>query len=414
MQSVTYLIVGGGIAGTTAAEELRKRDKEGSITILTDEAHRLYSRVLLSKPSILTGEKSVDTIWMKSPEWYKTNNITLLTSQRAVALDAGTKMLTVSNGEIFHYDKLLLATGTHNRAWGIPGADLDGVFYLRTLDHAMKIIADLNQQNKHAVIVGSSCVTYEVADVLYSKGIKITEVMREAYFWEPSISREESGIVEDRLLERGVTIMRNMEIVKVLGDKKVEGVILKDGTHLECDMVFAFIGTEIPTEWLISSGIALDRGILANEYLETSLPDVWVAGDTARYKDMTLDDSVVMGNWMNAQKQGKTAAANMLGDRSCYDLVSFHLSHGFEDTIAFAGDGRMKENREYIMRGNAKERKLGRIILRGGRVIGASMINRTLELAPIVSLIAARADVSTKKAELADPNFDLKSLLPAE
>ncbi len=412
MQSVTYLIIGGGIAGTTAAETLRKRDANASITIITDEPHRLYSRVLLSKPAFLTGTQDFESVWMKKKEWYIANNITLLTGRSAAKLDAGNKILTLWDGETFHYEKLLIATGTHNRMWTIPGADKNSVHYLRTLDHAKAIIEDLRVGKKHAVMVGSACVTYEVADILHSKGIAITEVMREHYFWQPALSEAESSIVEGRLTEGGVTLIRDMEIVEVLGDTEVTGVVLKDGRRLDCDMVFAFIGVDVPVDWLTSSGIKLERGVLANEYLETSLHDVWTAGDVARFKDVMLDDVVMMGNWMNATKQGETAACNMLGDRKCYQLVSFHSSHGFGDMISFAGDGRALPDREYIMRGNIADRKLGRLILRGNHVVGATMINRTQELATIVKLITARIDVSNKKTELADANFDLKTLLP--
>ncbi|KKU79643.1 MAG: FAD-dependent pyridine nucleotide-disulfide oxidoreductase [Parcubacteria group bacterium GW2011_GWA2_47_7] len=317
---------------------------------------------------------------MKSEDWYTTNNITLLTGCAAVALDATAKQVTLSDGKIFQYEKLLIATGTHNRKWTIPGANKKSVHYLRTLDHAKAIIKDLHDGKSHAVIVGSACVTYEVADILRSKEIEVTEVMREHYFWEPALSQDEASIVEERLVERGVTLIRDMEITEVIGGDEVEGVILKDGRMLHCDMVFAFIGVDIPTNWLISSGITLDRGIHANQYLETSLPDVWVAGDTARYKDVILNDSVVMGNWMNATKQGETAAMNMLGDKKGFELVSFHSSHGFGDMISFAGDGRAKEDREYIMRGNISERKYGRIILCENHIVGATMINRTQEL----------------------------------
>lgn len=261
-------------------------------------------------------------------------------------------------------------------------------------------------------MVGSACVTYEVADILRSQGIAITEVMRENYFWEPSLSQEEGSIVESKLVEQGITLLRNVEVAEILGGERVEGVRLSNGTTIPCDILFSFIGVTVPVEWLQASGMALDRGVVTNEYLETSIPDVWAAGDVARFKDVILDDTVMMGNWMNAVKQGETAAANMLGDKKRYELISFHSSHGFGDMISFAGDVRSREGREYVMRGNISDRKLGRLILKGNRIVGATMVNRTPELATIVKLIASRVDVSNKKSELSDANFDLKTLLP--
>lgn len=411
MQNFRYLIIGGGIAGTTAADTLRKGDPDGSIAIVTDEPHRLYSRVLLSKPAFLLGEQAFDSVWMKSPSWYEENHVAFLAEERAVALDPSAKTITLASGEVLGYEKLLLASGTHSRPWTIPGAGKKGVHYLRTLDHAKGIIEDLAAGKKRAVMIGSACVTYEVADILRSRGIDVTEVMREKYFWEPALSQEESSIVEERLEERGVTIHRSIEVAEVLGGEDVTGVRLTDGRTLDCDMVFAFIGVVQPTEWLISSGIALDRGILANEHLETSLPNIWTAGDCARFKDVILDDTVMMGNWMSAVKQGEIAARGMLGEHVHFSMVSFHSSHGFGDMISFAGDVRACDDRTYIMRGSKNERKLGRLIIRGNHIVGATMVNRTAELNTIVKLIQNRVDVSQKHTELADEHVDLKGLL---
>lgn len=413
MSTYTYLIIGGGVAGTTAAETLRRANKEATIAIVTDEPYRLYSRVLLSKPPFLTGTQPFESVWMKTPEWYTANAITLRADERASALDPQKKIVTLENGETIGYEKLLIACGTHTRHWKIPGADKLGVHYLRTLRHAEGIIEELRSGKKHAVMVGSACVTYEVADILRAKDIGITEIMRENYFWEPSLSNAEASIVEERLRERGVELIRDMEIVEVTGGERVTGVILRDGRHVTCDMIFAFIGVEIPIGWLTSSALALERGVLTNEYLETSHPDIWAAGDIARFQDVILDDRVMMGNWMNAVKQGEVAAQNMLGTRTKFSMISFHSSHGFGDMISFAGDGRMRPDREYVMRGSAKDRKLGRFILREGRIVGATMVNRTAELSTIVKLIAARLDVRDKKERLADPAFDLKTLLPS-
>lgn len=411
MQSFTYLIIGGGVAGTTAAETIRKRDPEGTIAIVSDEPHPLYSRVLLSKPAFLTGTQPFESVWMKKPEWYEAERITFLPHAVGAKLNASAKIVTLLDGEELHYEKLLLATGTHTRMLQVPGAEKHGVHYLRTLDHAKSIIDDLAAGKSHAVMIGSACVTYEVADILRSKGLEVTEVMREHYFWEPSLSEAEAMIVEDRLVERGVTIIRDAEIAEVTGGDAVEGVTLKDGRHLPCDMVFAFIGVVHPTEWLADSGIALDRGILADEFLATSLPDVYAAGDCARFKDVVMEDTVMMGNWMNAVKQGEVAAKNMTGEHETFTMVSFHSSHGFGDMISFAGDVVLREGRVIIMRGDPTTRSLVRFIIRDHRIVGATMVNRTPDLNTIVKLIATKTDISSKHAELADPNFDLKTLL---
>lgn len=414
MADYRYLIVGGGIAGTTAAETLRKADPDATIGIVSDEPYPFYSRVLLSKPAFLLGKQPFDSVWMKKPEWYGENRIAFLGSKTATALDAHAKILTLATGETLTYEKLLLASGVHSRTWEIPGAEKPGVHYLRTLDHAKAIIDDLKAgEKKRAVMIGSACVTFEVAEILRTVGVEVTEVMREHWFWQPGLSERESKIVEKHLIDHGVTIIRDTEVTEVLGDGKVEGVLLKDGSIIACDMVFAFIGVVMPTGWLESSEIALDRGIVADEYLATSLPDVWTAGDAARYNDVLLHDRVMMGNWMNAREQGEVAAENMLGKKRRFELVSFHTSHGFGNMIGFAGDGRVADDRTYLYRGDEASGAFGRIIVRGKVIVGATMVNRIPELGTFVKLIQHGVDISAKHTELQDPNFDLKTLLPS-
>jgi NAD(P)H-nitrite reductase large subunit len=408
-----YLIIGGGIAGTTAADTIRSRDKDGTIAIVSDEPYPFYSRVLLSKSPFLTGSQPFETVWMKKPEWYVENRIVFHGGRSAVKLDANRKVVTLDGGEEMTYEKLLLATGVHNRPWPVAGADKKGIHYLRTLDHAKAIIDDLREANgKHAVMIGSACVSFEVAEILLARGVQVTEVMRERWFWEPSLSQREASIVEKHLVDRGVEIIRETEVMEVMGGERVTGVRLKDGREIPCDMIFAFIGVIVPTQWLESSGIALDRAILCDDHLQTTLPDVWTAGDIARYKDIILDEQVLMGNWMNARAQGEVAGANMAGDHRHFEMVSFHSSHGFGNMINFAGYVSLKEGRREIYRGDESSGKIGRFILRGERIVGATNVNRTAEISTIVKLIAKRVDVSNHIGELEDPNFDLAKLLP--
>lgn len=415
MSAYKYLIVGGGIAGTTAAETIRARDPEGSIAIVSDEPYPFYSRVLLSKPPFLTGVQPYESVWMKRPEWYVENHIVFHGGRSAIALDGTAKKLTLDGGEIFTYEKLLLAFGVHNRVWQVPGAEKKGIHYLRTLDHAKAIIEDLREaKGKHAVMIGSACVSFEVAEILLSKGVHVTEVMRERWYWEPSLSRRESCIVEKHLVDHGVEIIREMEVAEVLGGERVTGVRLRDGREIPCDMVFAFIGVVVPIEWLASSGIALDKAILCDEHLQTTLPDVWAAGDIARYKDVILGQHVLMGNWMNARAQGEIAGKNMTGAHEHFEMVSFHSSHGFGNMINFAGYISLRNGGEReVYRGDEASGKLGRFILRDGRIVGATNVNRTAEIATIVKLIKERVDVSGRITELEDPNADLASLLPS-
>ena len=412
MQHFKYVIVGGGIAGTTAAETIRKNDAEGTIAIVSDEPHMLYSRVLLSKPAFVRGEQPLDSVWLKKPEWYEQNKITFIGGVSATALNETAKKIALSNGEELEYKKLLLAIGAHARKWTIPGSDKKGIYYLRGLDDT-KAIMEAIKTAKRAVLIGSGCVSFEIAEILRSRSIETTLVMREKYFGEPMLSEPEGKMIEATLEKNHVTIIREAEVAEVLGESAVSGATLKNGEKLECDMILAMIGVVFPTDWLKSSGVVLKRGIVANEYLETNIPDVWTAGDIAEYNDTALQESFLCGNWMNSRGQGEIAGLGMTGKRTEYKTVTFQTSHGFGDLIGFVGDTRALPERTVIYRKDSEKNSLVRIIVRGENIIGATLINRMPEMGTITKLIKDRVNVAGKLEDMASPEFDLKTLLPA-
>ncbi len=410
MQHFKYLIIGGGIAGTTAAETLRKNDTEGSIALISDEPYPLYSRVMLSKPAFMRGEQSLESVWLKKTEWYEQNHITFMGGVSANSLDDSAKKVSLLDGREIEYEKLLLAIGAHARKWTIPGSDKNGIYYLRGLDDT-KAIIEAFKTKKKAVLIGSGCVSFEIADVLRSLNMETTLVMREKYFSEPMLSEPEGKMVEKKLEESGVKIIRNAEIAEVLGGKEATGVTLKDGMKLDCDMILCMIGVIFPTEWLKTSGIELGRGIIANEFLETSIPDVWTAGDIAEYNDTVLKETFLCGNWMNSRGQGETAALGMTGKRTEYKTVTFQTSHGFGDVIGFVGDTRALSERKVFYRGSPEQNSFARLIVQGNRLIGATLINRLPEMGTITKLIKEGTDISGKEGEIIKADFDLKSLI---
>jgi len=410
MSSYKYLIIGGGVAGTTAAETLRKNDPDGTIAIVSDEPYPLYSRVLLSKPGFLRGEQPIESAWLKKKEWYDENKIAFLGGISATALDGSAKQVTLSGGNVVLYEKLLIATGAHARKWPIPGADKKGLVYLRTLDDAKGII-EMLPVKKNAVIIGSGLVSFEIADILRSLGIGITLAMRERYFGEPVLSEREGKMLEKTLEEKGVKILRQTEVKEVLGEQEVSGLVLKDETKIDCDIVFCMIGIVLPNDWLKTSGIGIKRGVLANEFLETNIPDVWTAGDGTEFNDVVLKETELYGNWMNSRAQGETAAQNMLGQKKEFRLVSFQTSHGFGNALGFVGDSRVLPGRSEIFRIAPDGNSLTRFIVFGGRIIGATLINRMGEMGTIAKLIQNGTDISQKQKELEDPNFDIKNII---
>ncbi len=188
-------------------------------------------------------------------------------------------------------------------------------------------------------------------------------------------------------------------------------LFLKDGTKLPCEVVVFGIGTVSHLDWVKAGGIAINRGIVANEFMETNAKDVWTAGDITEYNDLLLEENVQMGNWVSAHEQGRVAGLGMAGIRQAFKFISFYTTQGFGLTVAFVGDASVGSNRVIIPRGSPEINSYARIILVGNEIEGATLLNRTQEMGTISKLIEQNVDVSAKHAELADAEFDLKQLL---
>ena len=410
MPNFKYLIIGGGVAGVTAAETIRMNDATGTIAIVSDEPYLLYSRVMLSKPYFFLGKVPFDQVWLKGEQWYKDKNITFLGGKTASGFDAEAKKLKLNDGSEISYEKLLIATGTSTRKAKVPGADKKGVHYLRSLEDGKGIMEDIKGA-KNAVTVGGGFIGFEMADLMQLAGLKTTVVLREPYFWDPILDEASGSILENAMKKAGGEILHNNEIVEITGDDHVDGVVLKNGTKLPCEVVIYGIGTVSQLDWVKSSGVMVNRGIVANEFMETSAKDVWTAGDITEYKDLLLEENVQMGNWVSAHEQGRIAGLGMIGKREAFKFVSFYTTQGFGVTIAFVGDASPCPDRTIISRGSAESGSLGRILIAHDEIEGATLINRTQEMGTISKLIEENINISAHRAELADTGFDLKKLL---
>lgn len=411
MKEITYLIIGGGVAGTTAANTLRKEDPVSTIAIISDEPYRLYSRLMISKPNYVLGKISPDSLWLKKENWYQEQNIEFMLSRRVMTLDPTQSIVTLDDGSQIKYQKLLLAVGGKARHWGIPGSDKKGITYLRTLDDAKKVYEEMKTAKK-AISIGSGFISFEICETLKMAGIDVTLVMREPYYWYPLFDEETGKIIEDAMIKGGINIIRNAEVADIKGGEKLTGVTLKDGQSVDCDLAVVGIGLDFGLEWLKLAGVAIGRGILANEYLETNIQNIFTAGDIAEFKDIILGEQIQLGNWVNAQNQGRVSALNMIGKKQPFRMVSFYTAQAFGITISFVGDACQKPDRQAIIRKKQGNGAITRIMIKDGEIIGAMLINSSSDLSVISKLIEKDIKVSDKLAELADPTFNLSTLIP--
>ena len=412
MERYDYLIIGGGIAGTTAAETLKREEPAARVAIISDEPCPLYSRILLSKPNFFLGKVPFETIWMRKPERYAEQGIDFMSGRRAERLSVGDHAVTLDDGTELGFGQLLLATGCPARKLDVPGlSGKVGVSYMKTVNDARTVMAEIRRA-KRAVVVGAGFVSFEMCDLLRQAGLEVEVMVRETYFWEPVLDRTAGQLIEQSLTEGGVRVRLKSEVAEVLGNDRVEGVRLKDGTEIDCDLLVIDIGVQFDGSWLERAGVAVGRGVRTDEHLKTNLDGIWAAGDVAELDDPAVGEPYICGTWLDAQEQGRTAALNMLGRNLSYRAVSSYTSHGFGLSLAFVGRIRC-ESRRLFPRGRVESSSYGCIVVRNGRsVVGGFLINRGSDLAPIKAAIEGEVDISGQMALLSDPESDLTTLLP--
>lgn len=407
MNKFDYLIIGGGIAGTTAAEEIRSKDQNGSIAIVTEESERLYSRVLL--PHFLRNENSLESLFVRKPENYQQKNIQLLTSTRAVKVDTQNKIVTTFGKGDFGYEKLLIASGGKVNKIDILGSDIPEVVYMRTLEDVKKI-KEVMSRSQEAVVIGGGFIGADLAQSFVQNNLKTYAIIREKTFWETVVGENSGKLLSLILTRNGVNLVTEAQVTEFVGQKKLQSVKLSNGREIKADIIGVGIGIHLDIEYLKDSGLTIKKGVVTNEFLETSVPGVWAAGDIAEFYDPLSKRYHSLGNWANASSQGRTVGINMVGEKVAFQTASMYSINIFDSNFSFLGDPIVDEQTEIIERGGVEQGKLGRVLLREDIITGASLINMPLERNAITNLIKNRTKLTASKNKLSDTSLDLTQL----
>ena len=367
----SVVIVGGGAAGLAAADMLRREGYDGPLTIVSADDSPPVDRPNLSK-DYLAGTAQEDWLPLRSPDYYREQKIDLLLNSRVASLDTKRKQILLGNGKAMEFDALLLATGADPVHLPIAGATESQVHYLRTFADSKAIIAK-TASAKRALVVGASFIGLEVAASLRTRGVSVDVVAPDHQPLE-KVMGPEVGIFIRKLHEaHGVTFHLGETVSQVQG----RTVTLTSGTTLDVDFVALGVGVRPSLALAEQAGLAIDRGILVNEYLETSVAGIFAAGDAARWPDPHSGERIRVEHWVVAERQGQVAAKNILGQRQKFDAVPFFWSQHYDVAINYVGHAEKWDAVEIV--GSLDARDCAVTYKKSGRTLAVVTIARDLQ-----------------------------------
>jgi NADPH-dependent 2,4-dienoyl-CoA reductase/sulfur reductase-like enzyme len=401
---VDFLLVGGGLAAATAAETLRVAGAEGSIAILCAENTLPYYRPPLSKDFLLKGPDQIKTL-IHDHSFYQDRDIEIHLGSRVRQVDVDSRTIQTDGGDYFRFGKLLIATGAIVHGLSVPGAGLEGIHYLRTVDDAFSLYQAIAHAQR-AIVIGASFLGMEVAASFATRGLATTLIAKEHLVYEKLCSPEVSDFFAEYFRARGINFIFGEEVREFSGTTKVEGIVTRSGKRIPCDIVAIGIGVRPEVGFLRNSGIDLNNGILVNQHLETNRPGIYAAGDVANFYNPIARTRYRAEHWDNAVKQGRLAAWNMLGERQSWRTVSYFFSDVFELTFNVVGS--IEEADERVVRGSVEGKSFSVLYLDDKRLRGAFLLDQSLvEAKAAGALIANRSDLSATKTKLSDTGFPL-------
>ena len=324
-----YVIVGGGLVGASAIEGIRQRDQNGSVLLLAREPHFPYDRPPLSK-QLWFGKKRLEEIYLHNEDWYAANNVELQLGCTVARVEPTSSVVVDDLGNRHFARKVLLATGGAPRHLAIPGGGLDNVCYYRTLDDYSQIKA-LANKNASAVVIGGGFIGSEIAAALSHAEVMVTMIFPNLYLcyrvFPPALCR----ILRQQYRERDIRILDGDVPASIFAKDRRLVTSTRNGAHIESDIVIAGVGIQPSVELAKSGGLSVSDGIIVNDRLQTSHPDIFAAGDNALFPHATLDRSSRMEHWNNALMQGRHAGRNMAGANEPY----LHMPYFFSDLFEF-------------------------------------------------------------------------------
>ncbi len=401
----THVIVGAGHAGGRAAQAMRQYGFEGEILLIGEEPHVPYERPPLSKELIVT-DAGLEKVRLHDAAWYAENRIELIAAKAATAIDAAAKTVGLADGQTIGFDRLMLTTGARVRRLPVPGADLDGVFYLRTIEDSEAIRAQIAAGTEVAVI-GGGFIGLEIAGSAVKRGAKVAVLEAADRLMGRSVAPEVSEWFARMHRDRGVDLRLGVSIAAIEGNGTVSGVRLGDGSVVPAEVVVIGIGILPNVEIAEAAGLAVDNGIVVDDRGRTSHPDIWAAGDVANQPNAFAGRRLRLESYQNAQDQAAAVARNLCGADEAYEDSLWVWSDQHDVNLQMTGAPESWDG--LLWRGDPDEGRFTVFYLAGGRIVAVNTVNNGREMRPARMLMesgrtvdpAALADTSVKLLKLA-------------
>jgi 3-phenylpropionate/trans-cinnamate dioxygenase ferredoxin reductase subunit len=403
--AATFVIVGGGLAGAKAAEALRAEGYDGPLVLISSERELPYERPPLSK-EYLRGEVDREEPRVHPASFYEEKEIELWLGTTVESIDLRSRELEIRGGERIGWERLLLATGAEPRRLPIPGAELEGVRYLRDLDDS-DALREAIQSGARLAVIGAGWIGAEVAASARQLGAEVTLLERASLPLEHVLGSRASEYYADLHRSHGVDLRLGVEIERIAGEGRVEAVELAGGERVECDLVVIGVGVAPRTELAEQAGIEVENGVLVSESLETSAPGVFAVGDIANAEHPFYGRRLRVEHWANALNQPEVAARAMLGRPASYDRLPYFFSDQYDSGMEYAGFA--PEFDEVVLRGEPDDGEFIAFWLHEGRVVAGMNVNIWDVTDTIQAIIRSRREIPPD--QLRDPGTPLEELV---
>ena len=398
------IVIGAGHAAGAFADAVRKQGYEGEVTLIGEEAHSPYQRPPLSK-AYLAGDMDAQRLSLRPDSFYEKKNINMMLSTKVSSIDVSAKSISTADGKTVSYNKLVIATGTRVRKLPVPGADLEGVHYIRTIDDVAAVHSKW-QQAENIVIVGAGFIGLEVAAVAAKAGKKVTVLEGQDRVMPRVVAPVLSQFYADYHRQNGVNIIAGAGVVEISGTDRAEAVVCADGGRHEADIVIVGIGVIANVELGEAAGLKVDNGIVVDDTCRTSHEDIYAIGECANHPDPRYG-RLRLESVQNAQDQAKVAAAAICGDTIPYDVVPWFWSEQYDLKLQMVGISSGYD--DIVMRGDMAEGKFSLLYYKQEQLIAIDSINNAADHMAGRRLLDE--GISPDKLAVADASVKLKEFL---